>query len=1019
MRKTERILAAVLSLVLLLSTVPLRAASASNNYVPYAVEGGNIYFDPATGTVVQCDTSVTSAVIPAEIGGVAVTAIGQLAFYDCTRLTGICVESETMSVGAGAFRYCDSLSEVKFAGTVTELGNYAFDYCDALASLSLRCSDLTVGKYAFRYCTGLSELRLEGSVRSFAEGALYCCSSLVSMEIPEGVTTLGDYAFGLCSKLTEIHLPASLTSMGVDAFGACSGLKRFTVAEGNTAFYADEHGVLYNGDKTVLIEYPVAAEMTEYTVLQGVTAIPDSAFDTAKNLEYVCLPEGVTSIGQYAFTQCYALREISLPSTLQSIGGDAFTSCTSLREINLPESLTEIGEQAFSSCSALSHVTVPGGVKNIPRSAFISCGNITTLVLGEGVETIGPFAFRGCTSLTDIVFPASLRTIGTGAFRNNYSLPNLSIPEGLTTIGNDAFCFCYDLTFAALPDTLTSIGEDAFLSCGDLRAVSVPGTTQSIGSNAFGGCEKLTVYGETGSEMEKYAAENGLTFVVGGVSPISGSVKTPRGEAVGNVAIWLTNTQDETDYFVDFTDGQGSWHVPFAGIGKTYEVTYRSKEYPDNGVDYVYTVGPEPVIADVICVIKTGFMRSGAYDIQKLDMTEMNYVMRMNYPVGGPYATQPSVSQPYSSGALTQEHLDLALERLNDMRLIAGVPAVTLDDTYNAYCQDGALVSAVNYGISHYPSRPSGMDYELFRRGYTACGKSNLAYHPFEVADCGPLGESVDMYLDDSDLSNIENVGHRRWALNPRMGKTGFGLVNNGSYQYCTMFAHDTSGGKVDYDFIAWPSSGNFPLDVYDWDLAWSVTLNPERFSIPSMSDLTITVTEAETGKEFVISGDREYPIGAETMFSEYLNVSYTGCGEGPCIIFRPDCTFVTQGVYTVRIDGLHTPEGQDVSLYYYVNLQGVNHAETDTEYGFCNYGLEWSRSGHKLFYLKGVSELPCELYLAAYDPSGKMIDMEYVEVDMLESVYTLMKCPDGTLVKLFRLDEEGCPASAVWSHQF
>ena len=45
-------------------------AAEEDTTISYAVEGGNIYFDPETGTITDCDTSVTRADIPGEIQGV-------------------------------------------------------------------------------------------------------------------------------------------------------------------------------------------------------------------------------------------------------------------------------------------------------------------------------------------------------------------------------------------------------------------------------------------------------------------------------------------------------------------------------------------------------------------------------------------------------------------------------------------------------------------------------------------------------------------------------------------------------------------------------------------------------------------------------------------------------------------------------------------------------------------------------------------------------------------------------------
>ena len=75
----KRVLSLLLVLLMVVSLVPISAlADKSNTDVAYAVEGGNIYFDKATGTITDCDDGVTEAIIPAEIGGVKVTSIGEV-----------------------------------------------------------------------------------------------------------------------------------------------------------------------------------------------------------------------------------------------------------------------------------------------------------------------------------------------------------------------------------------------------------------------------------------------------------------------------------------------------------------------------------------------------------------------------------------------------------------------------------------------------------------------------------------------------------------------------------------------------------------------------------------------------------------------------------------------------------------------------------------------------------------------------------------------------------------------------
>jgi hypothetical protein len=73
--------------------------------------------------------------------------------------------------------------------------------------------------------------------------------------------------------------------------------------------YSSDGGVLYNKNKTTLIQYPGGK--------QGAFSIPTS----------------VTNIGSYAFIACSSLTSITIPTSVASIGLDAFSRCSSLRNV--------------------------------------------------------------------------------------------------------------------------------------------------------------------------------------------------------------------------------------------------------------------------------------------------------------------------------------------------------------------------------------------------------------------------------------------------------------------------------------------------------------------------------------------------------------------------------------------------------------------------------------------------------------------------------------------------------------
>ena len=95
----------ILVLCMLCTLLPasLPAAQAySETDVAYPVGGdilglpegdceGYIYFDKATVTVTDCDESVTSTDLPAQIDGVAVKVIGDDAFEGCSELISVTI----------------------------------------------------------------------------------------------------------------------------------------------------------------------------------------------------------------------------------------------------------------------------------------------------------------------------------------------------------------------------------------------------------------------------------------------------------------------------------------------------------------------------------------------------------------------------------------------------------------------------------------------------------------------------------------------------------------------------------------------------------------------------------------------------------------------------------------------------------------------------------------------------------------------------------------------------------------
>ena len=124
---------------------------------------------------------------------------------------------------------------------------------------------------------------------------------------------------------------------------------------------------------------------------------------------------------------------------------------------------------------------------------------------------------------------SSLSSIPESAFFQAYSLTKLELPESLTEICNSAFSGCSGLTDITLPKKLDSLGDYAFYNCSGISEIAVPESVTKIGKFALGYTytsdeetgeesdellqENFKISGKSGSEADKYAKENKITFV--------------------------------------------------------------------------------------------------------------------------------------------------------------------------------------------------------------------------------------------------------------------------------------------------------------------------------------------------------------------------------------------------------------------------------------------------------------------------------------------------------------------------
>lgn len=239
-----------------------------------------------------------------------VTAIYNQAFCGLTNLTEITLPfiGTRENVGEG-FPYYSSWFEEAFGdGTfgVNSLGGWnggglvgslkkvtilggdlyarSFTDCAYLEEINLPAIPSVIPERCFSGCTSLKKLTFAGNVCEIGK-----------LVLPEGIESIGAYGFYGCTGIASVTLPASLTSIESSVFSG-AGVEEFAVAAGNLRYSTDEWGVLYNYDKTTLIQYPSCRVWPYYNVADTTTSIAANAFSGCSTLVNLYIPNTVTSI---------------------------------------------------------------------------------------------------------------------------------------------------------------------------------------------------------------------------------------------------------------------------------------------------------------------------------------------------------------------------------------------------------------------------------------------------------------------------------------------------------------------------------------------------------------------------------------------------------------------------------------------------------------------------------------------------------------------------------------------------
>ena len=355
-------------------------------------------------------------------------------------IKSVSVGTDVTSIGANAFNSAFNLESIIISSSVTTIGVNAFINTTNIMSIHVDSNNANFSSDNFgvlfdkkittliQYPNGnkRTSYTIPNTVTSIADYAFLFATSLTSIEVPSSVISIGESAFQNMTSLKMIEVPSSVTTIGNNVLYGASSLQSIKVDPNNVNYSSDNFGVLFDKNKTTILQYPIGNTQSSYIIPNTITNIGANAFIYAKYLQSITIPNTVTSIGANAFFGTSSLQIIEVPSSVTSIGDNAFTSATSLTSITVNSNNTIYSSDNFGvlfdkktnvliqypAGNTQTSYTIPNTITSIENYAFQQAPNLTSITIPASVTNIGNYTFIS-SGLTSVIFesPANLETL--------------------------------------------------------------------------------------------------------------------------------------------------------------------------------------------------------------------------------------------------------------------------------------------------------------------------------------------------------------------------------------------------------------------------------------------------------------------------------------------------------------------------------------------------------------------------------------------------------------------------------
>lgn len=259
--------------------------SAEESLAESPVSDFACYENKDGGITVGYHGSDKTVVIPSQIEGKPVTAVGRQGFWYNDTVTKVILPDTVTVIGEEAFNYCTDLETVVLSSGLKEIERNAFKNCLALSSVTLPDTLETIGESAFSNCSALKHIRIPKSLREWY-GSFFM-SGLETVEFEEGIESIGNGVFA-GTQLKEVVLPATVKRLEYAAFNDCLKLESVILNDGLETI--GKHAFGWNYSLTEVIIPASVVNMTEFA-FEGCRQMAAMKFEGDAPSDYLEDPE--------------------------------------------------------------------------------------------------------------------------------------------------------------------------------------------------------------------------------------------------------------------------------------------------------------------------------------------------------------------------------------------------------------------------------------------------------------------------------------------------------------------------------------------------------------------------------------------------------------------------------------------------------------------------------------------------------------------------------------------------------